>query len=246
MASSGLGWEVFAKYQVNAGVPQGSILDSVTFLLNILMTFLMMLSVMVLSMLMILFSTLSVRRHLICGKLELALELASVLRDTLEWDIKLIVVSIVKKTELASFSGLVTLVLLIWKRINLFLNINHHLRWWWSLLNLSGLFFEWTFFLLGLLFISVNLHSCHVWTGSPCCYFDLSDKPWKLIYRIVRPLLAAFLDCFTDCWNTTKVNRLYSYYFSINSSKAAELVSFHFSVSIPRCCKDGFVNNFFP
>ena len=62
---------------------------------------------------MILFSTLSVRRHLICGKLELALELASVLRDTLEWDIKLIVVSIVKKTELASFSGLVTLVLLI-------------------------------------------------------------------------------------------------------------------------------------
>ena len=113
MASSGLGWEVFAKYQVNAAVPQGSILDSVTFVLNILMTFLMMLSVMVPSMLVILFSTLSVRRHLICGKLELALELASVLRDTLEWDIKLIVVSIVKKTELASFSGLVTLVLLI-------------------------------------------------------------------------------------------------------------------------------------
>ena len=77
MASSGLGWEVFAKYQVNADVPQGPILDSATFLLNILMTFLIMLSVIVSSMLMILFSTLSVRRHLICGKLELALELAS-------------------------------------------------------------------------------------------------------------------------------------------------------------------------
>ena len=77
MASSGLGWEVFAKYQVNADVPQGFILDSATFLLNILMTFLMMLSVMLSSMLMILFSTLSVGRHLICGKLELDLELAS-------------------------------------------------------------------------------------------------------------------------------------------------------------------------
>ena len=67
------------------------------------MTFLIMLSVMVLSRLMILLSTLSVRRYLICGKLELPLELASVLRDTSEWGMKWVVVSIVGKTELVTF-----------------------------------------------------------------------------------------------------------------------------------------------
>ena len=79
MTSSGPGWGSFAKYLVNAASPQGSILVSATFLLIILMSFLMMLSVMLPFILMILLSTLSVRRHLICGKLGLALELASVL-----------------------------------------------------------------------------------------------------------------------------------------------------------------------
>ena len=58
MTSSGSGWEAFAKYPVNVDVPQGSILDSATSLLNILMSFLMILSVMLLSAL-ILLSTLS-------------------------------------------------------------------------------------------------------------------------------------------------------------------------------------------
>ena len=79
MTSSSHGREVFAEYPVNAGVPQGSILDPASFTLNILMTFLMILSVMLLSMLMVLLSALSVSRHLICGKLELVFELASVL-----------------------------------------------------------------------------------------------------------------------------------------------------------------------
>ena len=51
---------------VYAGVPQGSILV-LHFSYYTLMTFLMMLSVILLSMLMILLSTLSVGRHLICG-----------------------------------------------------------------------------------------------------------------------------------------------------------------------------------
>ena len=53
------------KYPVNAGVPQGPTL--LRFSYYTLMTFLMMLSVILLSMLMILLSTQNVIRHLICG-----------------------------------------------------------------------------------------------------------------------------------------------------------------------------------
>ena len=57
------------------------------------MTFLMTLSVILLSMLMILLFALSVIRHLICGNqyLELVSELESDLRDTLDWGKKWLV-----------------------------------------------------------------------------------------------------------------------------------------------------------
>ena len=55
------------EYPVKARVRQGSILSPTFFLLNTLMTFLMILSVILVSMLMILLSTVNVIRHLICG-----------------------------------------------------------------------------------------------------------------------------------------------------------------------------------
>ena len=94
--------------------------------------------------------------------------------------------------------GLITLLLLIWKWMGLFLRKNPLLRCWgWlSLLNWIGAltlslllklpprklepwFVLWNFFLLRLFCISINLtygDACHVWAGAPGCYLELLGK----------------------------------------------------------------------
>ena len=72
------------EYPVYAGVSQGCILGS-ALSSCILMTFQMILSVILLSMLMILISVLSVIRHLICGNnLNWLLNL-NLIYETLDW-----------------------------------------------------------------------------------------------------------------------------------------------------------------
>ena len=139
----------------------------------------MMLSVILLSMLMILLSSLSVIRHPICGNnLNWPLNL-NLIFDTL-WtgeESGLLISMLVKLNwfRLIALIGLIALVLLIWKWMGLFLRKNHLLRCWGiSLLNwivaltLSSLwklpprkletwFVLWSFYLLRLLCISINL-----------------------------------------------------------------------------------------
>ena len=93
------------EYPVNAGVLQGSILVlHFSYYTLMLMTFLMMLSAILLSMLMILPSTLSVIKasHL-WQQLELASEVESELRDTVDWGGKWVVDLNAGKIELVSF-----------------------------------------------------------------------------------------------------------------------------------------------
>ena len=98
--------------------------------------------------------------------------------------------------------------------MGLFLRKNHLLRCWgWiSLLNWIGAvilslllklpprklepwFVLWSFFLLRLLCMSINLpygcieYCCHVWAGAPRCYLEFLDKVQKRICRTVGPSL---------------------------------------------------------
>ena len=88
------------EYPVNAGVHQASILGPTPFLL---MTFLMMLSVILLSMLMILLYSKCDQASDLWQQLELASELESDLRDTVDWGRKWLIDFNAGKSELALF-----------------------------------------------------------------------------------------------------------------------------------------------
>ena len=103
----------------------------------------------------------------------------------------------------------------------------------------------------------------HVGAGAPSCYLELLDKLQKQICRTVGPSLGASLEAY--CQNKASLSLFYlslfyRCYFSRCSSELVELVQlpysqgrstrfsdrFHdFSVTIPRYCKDVYVNSFF-
>ena len=104
-------------------------------------------------------------------------------------------------------------------------------------------------------------YCCHVWAGAPSCSFDLLDKLQKRICRIVGPSLAASLEPLAHSGNVASLSLFYRYYFGRCSSELAQLVPLpfsrgrpnpysdrlhDFSVTIPRCYKDVYVNSLFP
>ena len=101
----------------------------------------------------------------------------------------------------------------------------------------------------------------HAWVGALSCYLELLDKLQKRICRTVGPSLAACLEPLAHCQNVASLSLFYRYYFGRCSSELAQLVPLpysqgrstrysdrlhDFSVTIPRCYKDVYVNSFFP
>ena len=102
-------------------------------------------------------------------------------------------------------------------------------------------------------------YCCPVWAGGPSCYLRLLDKLQKRICRIVGPSLADSLEPLARPRNVASLSLFSRYYFG--SSELAQLVPLpfsrgrstrysdrlhDFSVTIPRCYKDAYVNSFFP
>ena len=104
-------------------------------------------------------------------------------------------------------------------------------------------------------------YCCHVWAVAPSCYLELLDKLQKRICRTLGLSLSASLEPLPHRRNVASLSLLYRYYFSKCLSELAELVLlpysrgrstrycdrlYDFSVTIPRCYKDVYVNSFFP
>ena len=104
-------------------------------------------------------------------------------------------------------------------------------------------------------------YCCYVWAGAPSCYLKLLGKLQNRICRTVGPSLTASLKPLAHRRNVASLSLFYRYYFGRCSSELAQLVPLtfsrrrstrysdrlhDFSVTIPRCYKDVYVNSFFP
>ena len=104
-------------------------------------------------------------------------------------------------------------------------------------------------------------YCCHVWAGVPSCYLELLDKLQRRICRAVGPSLLASYEPLAHRQNMASLSLFYRYYFGRCSSELAQLVPLlfsqgrstcysdrlhDFSVTIPRCYMDVYVNSFFP
>ena len=132
---------------------------------------------------------------------------------------------------------LITLVLLIWKCMGLFLMKNHLLRCWGWLSHLNwigalisivktvstkiGVVIHFMKFLsaeFALYLYKSTIHPfmeyfSHAWAGTPSYYLQLLDKLQKRICRTVGPSFATSLEPLTDRGNLATLIHFYRYYF---------------------------------
>ena len=201
-----------------------------------LMIFLTLLSVILLSMLMILLSK--------CD-LELASELESDLRDTVDWGKKWLVDFSAGKTQLVSFDrsnnngsidvkmdGSVLAEKSSFKMLGL--TFSSKLGWSSYIISISLIrsmkFFspEVALYLYKSTICPCMENCCHVWVGAPSCYLELLDKLQKRICRIVGPSLAGSLEPLAHRRNVASLSLFYRYYFGRCSSELAQLVPLSF------------------
>ena len=115
-------------------------INNIHFSYYTLMTFLIMLSVILISKLMTLLCFKYDQAFDLWQQLKLASELETDLWDTVDWAGSGLLISMLEKLNWFDLASLITLVLLMWKWMGLFLRKKHLLRWWdWlSLLNWIG------------------------------------------------------------------------------------------------------------
>ena len=215
------------KYPVNDGVP----FLVLNFSCITLMTFLTMLSVILLSTLMILLSMLYTDQAPdLWQQLELASELESDLRDTVDWGKKWLVDFNAGKTQLVSFgrsnnngsidvdwgSYIISIAKTASKEI---VALIHSMKFFSP---------EVALYLYKSTIRPYMEYCCHVWVGAPSCYLELLDKLQKRICRTVGPLLAASLEHLAHR-NVASFSLFYGYYFGRCSSELAQLVPLPFS-----------------
>ena len=100
-------------------------------------------------------------------------------------------------------------------------------------------------------------YCCHVRSDAPSCYLELLKKLQKWICKTVGPSLAASVEVLAHRWNVASRSIFYRNYLVFiwtdstlsycpgRSTCYSE--GFHnFSVTIRRCYKDVYANNFFP
>ena len=104
-------------------------------------------------------------------------------------------------------------------------------------------------------------YCCHFCASAASYYLELLDKLQKQICRTFDPSLATSLEPLAHCRNVASLSLFYGYYFGRCSSELAQLVPLpysrgrstrysdrlhEYSVTIPRCYKDAYVNSIFP
>ena len=104
-------------------------------------------------------------------------------------------------------------------------------------------------------------YSCNIWAGDPSCYLELLDNLQNRRCSNVGPSIVASFESLVRRRNVASLSLFYRYYFGRCSSELAQLVPLpfsqgrstrysdrlhDFSVTIPRCYKDVYVNSFFP
>ena len=131
-----------------------------------------------------------------------------------------------EKPNWCHLTGLITLVLLIWKWMSIVLRKHHLLRCmgWLALLNwiipcaistaksaskkirtlihsIDLLSPEVALYLYKSTILPCMEYCCHVWAGAPSCYLELLDKLQKPICSTFGPFFAASLEPLAHCWN---------------------------------------------